>query len=214
MGDAGAPVDYDRTERQSTGIDITVSADADSRHFKEDVFVFDPAGGLDRGELAELVGGKYLVTVETGNSNQSGGVVMYDLMLSTSADSGLSTAAGAPGVNHLYQDEIVQFEDEVGPPATTAQAEILHDEDDDDRIFWYNDICQGTIEDDTNGVGAGPDYHKHTEMIDYRLGGGSGPVFDRHTELHWHYGCTQQGGEDVSFEIAAMAWLIWHVFEE
>lgn len=161
------------------------------------VQVFEPVGGLARGEIAELVAleAQPFIALEGSTATETADLRMvYEL--TSDADFRLSFN-DVPEVDSDLEGTGVQlFED---------------DEMDIDRLLHGVANATGMVEDDTNGVGAGGTETWPNHSIPYRERYGGGPTYDRHNELFWHAEFTETGAIPAR---AGVAWTaVWDILQ-
>lgn len=173
---------------------------------------FEPAGGLERGELAELV------------------AVIVD---SVSLDSEPEDEADAPNhieARYLLTDDAYSSWFEDGAKMLSSESGTSEDiqsmgnsfwESTDERSVWsFVGSGNATWDNDVDGAGGGPGQSfSHGYTIPYRQLAGEGYIFDRHDSLFEHIELTKvskltTAGTDFTAEFDSRYRLIWNVFDD
>lgn len=163
---------------------------------------FEPVGGLDRSEIAELVYLQTNVSMQITGSNDAAAGVHAHVLSEFSSDPELNATflnasdrseadkdgvTGVDAYNHVSNDPEVLQSHAVG-----AHAESL---------------------DDTNGSGSGASGSVLAYERPYRQVFGRGPTFDRHDDMFIHLGYNSEGTTQPDVEYYESMTLVWDIHD-
>lgn len=228
VGRAGEPVDWDDTERQHLAYQVEVTSDYFINELDPagtdtppvaglftNLLTADVAGGLDRGELAELIALKFHVGSDAAVT-ADGTVLMQTFVLGL--DDVPEGLFGGGSTNYTEGFSGVDATDPGHPTGDGSNASLFRGgvEDNDGDLHRWTTGYTGQIEDEVNGTGLGSSLIPEHDHVHFRelLGGGAGPVFDRHSELHCHWATNQQGAVYNSQEYQVAYDLVWNIFDD
>lgn len=152
------------------------SADAGNGFFEEAAVNFDPAGGLERDEIAELVAfERHGIFAFLSNESQADTVEgMWELSFSPDAELTFDPfLANRPG------EEADAF-----GSGTDIVASV--ESDSPDVLYFSRPHQTGTFADNANGTGGSGSIHMDHGDVNYREMYGAGPTADRHDTLYEH----------------------------
>lgn len=185
---------FDNLDRQGFRAALNL-ASGDPDIVQGNLAIIEPAGGLERGEIAELVAMYVNLLFEADTSGAS-----------RRADSTLEVTRRAEP--QLVIDNASGFE---SSGEIDGQAVDFTLEDSYPGLVYLREmLAQSPVNDTTNGVGAGADMDRHEQLVNYRKEAGRGPVFDRDDLLNHFLRIDHTGGAD--FQIGVHYW--WAVFDE
>lgn len=194
-GGGGNLPGWEALEKQRIGLRYEMNAASPAPSLHEQLVVEAPAGGLDRGELAELVA---FVVVAEFRPSAAG----------DTAFSGLATmeVTTAPDSQYLDNAESVFTADVDG--VTGIDRRLWSEEVDADTIDVHN--LSGQQSNHTTAARASNEHSDLDRTINFPSEYGGGPVLDRHDSVFWHFhidaiGSTWQG--EIRFDYA----LVWAV---
>lgn len=174
--------------------------------FAENVRSVQPAGGLARGEVAELVAARFHVQPGTKGTQTAEGGTSGGFELSSDPDSKIiaspgTKAGGGNIVTSISGNQVI----DAG----------WWDSTDPDLLWWTYVTAEGSHRDTASGTGGGADRQQVMELVPFRSLFGMGPTFDRRDELHEHIDMDTLGVvDDVGIELDVQYALYWNVFDE
>lgn len=169
----------------------------------EDYANIEPAGGIDRGKVMELV------RLRIGNQ-----VYAFDTADGVSrawADYELTTA---PESHFLAEEDATHDTDVDG--VTGHELEVFEEEEDPGTLDVWKATAFTAFEDHTNGTGGGADMTQYENTINYRDEYGiTGPLFDVHDMINLHARIFTSSNIDLESSITLhLDWLEWQVEED
>lgn len=171
----GRASEYSEFDIQTTKAELEIQGDfAGGGNELDQVLTIEPAGGLQRNEVAELVAlYETIYFAQEASPGELENEVLFEYELSTDPNlrviqggSELSSSTDLGGTTGLDGN----FADTVDPDVLRVNA-------------WGG---ASMSQDETNGAGAAGINAHDWEIIPYRQVFGTGPVFDRHDNLHYH----------------------------
>lgn len=165
---------------------------------------FEPVGGLQRDERAELVGIRGVEVLEhsaIGGNDQPGGMALgYELSMDPERFGGRDSAdeQDIQGVTGIDKAILVAVEPDIV------------------RIDHFNVSNEFDSVDSTNGTGTGGGgTTTDRRIVDWNLRDqyGRGPVLDRHDQLYMHSTLRKTGDSNSNYDFHVIYLLAWHVTE-
>lgn len=159
------------------------------------------AGGLSRGEVAELVAVQVKLRAFINSTQTADGTVRGAMELSTDTSPiMLSDAQKTAG-------------DVTANDGTTVDYAAWGDTS-PEVLAFLESVSYGPITDGTNGVGGSGTSETIEKVVPYRAWFGSGPTYDRHNDLNEHLLITQWNVADAATHLDYEASLLWDIREE
>lgn len=159
---------------------------------------WEPAGGISRGELAELVALQHVINVYINSTETADGSVVGQLIVSTEDDTqGVGNLPG--GFDDIGSTVIDQ--DEMQVTTDPAHVDIL-------EAFGT-----GPFSDGASGVGGGGSAGQHAKSLNFKAWGGFGPTYDVHSEFRGHPQFSVWNVDDAGIHMDYEGQFLWKVHE-
>lgn len=162
----------------------------------------EPAGGLARDEVAELVLAIIDVSMAVPTISASGtSTVEIGSEVSADSEPHLLVAMN-DGVSESNVDGVTGFD-----ARNVAKVDL-------DPLYHHTVTGSADSADTTNGVGIGGANSHMQRRLPYRNMFGHGPEFDRHDQINWHLSYQAEGSANPGFRYAERTTLVWDVYDE
>lgn len=163
----------------------------------EQALVAEPAGGLPRNAVAELVSMDVSVVAYINSSQTEDGTVQGLLELSTEGNSQVVESLNS----NVDVNNTAGAVDIIDVSSTT----------DSDVIGMLQAVGHGPITDTVNGLAGAGSAGEAELSIDFRNKFGTGPLFERDDEVTGHLGLKQWNVADSALHLDMAAQLLWDV---
>lgn len=169
----------------------------------EDFFTIDPAGGVDRGKIQELVRMRLFATARPrsqGAADASGWVV-YEVTTD-------------PESSYVDPNDAESTDDVEG--ITGLNRDVWQDDEDPGTLDIFRLNYQGSWDDDTNGNGGSAQVTEYEHSVGFRDEYGiTGPLFDTHDRINVHLRAFANSDMAVDADLfMSLDWLEWQVEED
>lgn len=157
----------------------------------------DPAGGLDRDELAELVSMVVKVRLQTYANEDETHRARFEREITSEPES-----------KYLDDDQAVS-EDDVDN-VSGADRDIWEEEVDPDILDFY---AINSFSDDRTTEGSSAFSEPHQFKVNFRDWYGKGPVYDRHDTIYWHLQ-EFMNGAPANLRLDESVLMVWDIYPE
>lgn len=162
-----------------------------------------PAGGVDRGKVMELVGMRVLSLARIRNTgdNPTNPYANYELTTD-------------PEPYFADPNEAERTTDYEG--ISGMDREVWSDEEDPGTLDAWRMNTSAAFEDETNGSAGGAEWEHYEYRVNFRDEYGvTGPLFDQHDSINLHARIFSPSGANIDFDTyLSFDWLEWQVEED
>lgn len=195
---------YDELEVQTVNTQMFTDAANITDALEEfDQFnTFEPVGGLDRSEIAELVYVQTNVSMQITGSNDAAAGVHAHVLSELSSD---------PELNATFLNASDRSETDVdGVTGVDAYNNVSNDPE----VLQSHAVgAHAESLDDTNGSGSGASGSVLSYDRPYRQVFGRGPTFDRHDDIFVHLGYNSEGTTQPDVEYYEKMTMVWDIHD-